>query len=71
MLTETVICQKEPMQWQLSCHQLSKPLYPQHILLTTAWVTCPSCTEHMKNDKHVTTESKASHLTKPHKYKSV
>lgn len=53
------------MQRKLSCQQLSKLLYSQHILLTTAWATCPSCTKHTKKDKHVTTNSNANHLTKP------
>lgn len=70
MLTETVICQTEPVQLQLSCHQPSRTLYPHHILLTTAWVLGPSCTDLTEKDKRVTADFKARNLMKPLRYKS-
>lgn len=70
MLTETDIRQTEPVQLQLSCQQPSRSLYPQHILLTTAWVTDPSCTDLTEKDKRVTADFNTRHLIKPLRYKS-
>lgn len=71
MLTETVICQKtyaEAAVMPSAFKTLFSSAYFAHNCL--GYVPFMHMKKDMKKDRHVTTDSKANHLTKPLEYKS-